>query len=381
VTSFKDPLTAAELEELRRRFPILHDTTYLANHTLGAMPSDYSDALLRYSGEFATRGVRAWTEKGWWDTPVSVGDQLAPLLGAPPGSVVMLPNVSVAEWVVASCFDWSGPRRKVVFEAQNFPSVMYVWNAWPGAEVVTVAHSDDLVDAIDEATLLVPISHVQFKTAHMVDVEAVMRRASEVGAHVVLDTYQSAGAVPLEFERWGISFGVGGSVKWLCGGPGAGYLYVRPDLARTLEPRLTGWQAHARPFAFEPGPIDYTESSMLRFAHGTPPVPALVGAGASYEVIKSIGIDLIRARSLHLTQYLIDSASERGLTVNSETRPERRGASVVLKVPDEAGMEERLAAEKIIVDSRPGAGVRVGPHVFNTLEELDRALDALAPAR
>ena len=381
MTSFKDPLTAAELEELRRRFPILHDTTYLANHTLGAMPSDYSDALLRYSGEFATRGVRAWTEKGWWDTPVSVGDQLAPLLGAPPGSVVMLPNVSVAEWVVASCFDWSGPRRKVVFEAQNFPSVMYVWNAWPGAEVVTVAHSDDLVDAIDEATLLVPISHVQFKTAHMVDVEAVMRRASEVGAHVVLDTYQSAGAVPLEFERWGISFGVGGSVKWLCGGPGAGYLYVRPDLARTLEPRLTGWQAHARPFAFEPGPIDYTESSMLRFAHGTPPVPALVGAGASYEVIKSIGIDLIRARSLHLTQYLIDSASERGLTVNSETRPERRGASVVLKVPDEAGMEERLAAEKIIVDSRPGAGVRVGPHVFNTLEELDRALDALAPTR
>ena len=381
MTSFKDPLSAADLDDLRKRFPILHDSTYLANHTLGAMPSDYSDALLRYSGEFATRGVRAWTEKGWWDTPVSVGDQLAPLLGAPPGSVVMLPNVTVAEWVVASCFDWSGPRRKVVYEAQNFPTVMYVWEAWPGAEVVTVPHSDDLVDAIDEDTLLVPISHVQFKTAHMVDVEAIVRRASEVGAHVVLDTYQSAGAVPLEYEKWGISFGVGGSVKWLCGGPGAGYLYVRPDLASSLEPRLTGWQAHARPFAFEPGAIDYTESSMLRFAHGTPPVPALVAAGASYEVIKSIGIDLIRARSLHLTQYLIDSASERGLTVNSETRPDRRGASVVLKVPDEAGMEERLAAEKIIVDSRPGAGVRVGPHVFNTLEELDRALDALAPTR
>ena len=377
MVTFKDPLSAAELDELRRRFPILHDTTYLANHTLGAMPSDYSDALLRYTGEFATRGVRAWTEKGWWDTPASVGDQLAPLLGAPAGSVVMLPNVTVAEWVVASCFDWSGPRRKVVYEGQNFPSVMYVWNAWPGAKVVTVPHSDDLVDAIDEETLLVPISHVQFKTAHMVDVEAIVRRANEVGAHVVLDTYQSAGAMPLEYEKWGISFGVGGSVKWLCGGPGAGYLYVRPDLAQTLEPRLTGWQAHARPFAFETGAIDYTEASMLRFAHGTPPVPALVGAGAAYEVIKSIGIDLIRARSLHLTQYLIDSASERGLTVNSETRPERRGPSVVLKVTDEAGMEERLAAERIIVDSRPGAGVRVGPHVFNTLEELDKLLDAL----
>jgi kynureninase len=377
--TFQDPLPAADLERLRRRFPILATTTYLANHTLGAMPDDYAEALVQYTSEFATRGVRAWTEKGWWDSPVSVGDVLAPLLGAPLGSVVMLPNVTVAEWVVASCFDWTGPRRKVVYEAQNFPTVMYVWEAVAGAEVVTVPHSDDLVDAIDEQTLLVPISHVQFKTAHMVDVEAIVRRAHSVGAHVVLDTYQSAGAMPLDYEKWGISFGVGGSVKWLCGGPGAGYLYVRPDLVDSLEPRLTGWQAHARPFAFEPGPIDYTESSMLRFAHGTPAVPALVAAAASYRVIREVGVDLIRARSLFLTQYLIDKALERGLTVNSEMRPNRRGASVVIKVPDEAGMEERLAAQKIIVDSRPGAGVRVGPHFFNTREELDAVLDALAP--
>jgi len=195
----------------------------------------------------------------------------------------------------------------------------------------------------------------------------------------VLDTYQSAGAMPLEYERWGISFGVGGSVKWLCGGPGAGYLYVRPDLRDRLEPRLTGWQAHARPFAFETGAIDYAESSMLRYAHGTPAVPALVSAAASYRVIREIGADLIRARSLFLTQYLIDKAQERGLTVSSETRPERRGGSVVIKVDDESGMEERLAAQRIIVDSRPGVGVRAGPHVFNTLEDLDTLIDALAP--
>ncbi len=377
--SFQDPLPAAELERLRRRFPILATTTYLANHTLGAMPEDYAEALQQYTSEFATRGVRAWTEKGWWDSPVSVGDVLAPLLGAPPGSVVMLPNVTVAEWVVASCFDWTGPRRKVVYEAQNFPSVMYVWEAVAGAEVVTVPHSDDLVGAIDEQTLLVPISHVQFKTAHMVDVEGIVRRADDVGAHVVLDTYQSAGAMPLEFSKWGVSFGVGGSVKWLCGGPGAGYLYVRPDLQDALQPRLTGWQAHARPFAFEPGAIDYVESSMLRYAHGTPAVPALVAAAASYRMIREVGVDLIRARSLFLTQYLIDKAQERGLAVNSETRPDRRGASVVIKVEDDSGMEERLAAQKIIVDSRPGAGVRAGPHFFNTREELDTLLDALAP--
>jgi kynureninase len=377
--TFRDPLSDSDLHRLRQRFPILASSTYLANHTLGAMPVEYAAALQRYAEEFATRGVRAWTEKGWWDSPTAVGDVLAPLLGAPPGSVVMLPNVTVAEWVVASCFDWTGERRKVVYEAQNFPTVMYVWEAVAGAEVVTVPHSDDLVDAIDEQTLLVPISHVQFKTAHMVDVEAIVKRAAEVGAHVVLDTYQSAGAMPLEYERWGISFGVGGSVKWLCGGPGAGYLYVRPDLRDRLEPRLTGWQAHARPFAFEPGAIDYAETSMLRYAHGTPAVPALVSAAASYLVIREIGADLIRARSLFLTQYLIDKAQERGLTVSSETRPDRRGAAVVIKVEDESGMEERLAAQRIIVDSRPGVGVRAGPHVFNTLEELDTLIDALAP--
>ncbi len=378
--TFRDPLSSNQLDALRARFPILHTTTYLANHTLGAMPQEYGEALQRYTEEFATRGVRAWTEKGWWDSPVTVGDTLAPLLGAPPGSVVMLPNVTIAEWVVASCFEFTGERRRVVYEAQNFPTVMYVWEAVAGAEVVTVDHSDQLIDAIDERTLLVPISHVQFKTAHKVDVEAIVRKAHSVGAHVVLDTYQSAGAVPLEYEKWGISFGVGGSVKWLCGGPGGGYLYVRPDLQASLEPRLTGWHAHARPFAFEPGAIEYSQASMLRFAHGTPAVPALVAAEASYRVIAEVGVDLIRARSLYLTQYLIDNALERGLAVNSETRPDRRGASVVIRVDDESGMEERLAAQRIIVDSRPGAGVRVGPHFFTTRQELDVLLDALAPA-
>lgn len=342
------------------------------------MPDVYASALAGYAADFAEHGVRAWTEKGWWESPASAGDVLAPLLGAPSGSVVMLPNVTVAEWVVASCFDWSGERHRVVYEAQNFPSVMYAWQAHPAAEVVTVRHSDELLEAIDERTLLVPISHVQFKTAHMVDVEAIARRCREVGAHLVLDVYQSAGALPLRLAEWGVSFAVGGSVKWLCAGPGAGYLYVRPDLRDQLQPRLTGWQAHARPFAFEPGPIDYTSASMLRYAHGTPAVPALIAACASFSLIASVGIEAIRERSLSLTQHLIDGALERGLEVASETRPERRGGSVVIRVPDEAGAEARLSSLDILVDSRPGAGVRIGPHFYNTVEELDRVLDALA---
>lgn len=342
------------------------------------MPDVYAAALAGYATDFAELGVRAWTEKGWWDSPAAVGDVLAPLLGAPAGSVVMLPNVTVAEWVVASCFDWSGPRRRVVYEAQNFPSVMYAWNAHPAAEVVVLEHSDRLLEAIDERTLLVPISHVQFKTAHMVEVEAIARRCDEVGAHLVLDVYQSAGAVPLRLSEWGVSFAVGGSVKWLCAGPGAGYLYVRPDLRDRLQPRLTGWQAHARPFAFEPGPIDYTSASMLRFAHGTPAVPALLGARASFELIAAVGVEAIRSRSLALTQHLIEGALQRGLSVGSEMRPDRRGGSVVLRVADEAAAEARLASLGILVDSRPGAGVRIGPHFFNTVAELDRVLDALA---
>ena len=254
MTTFKDPLTPDEVEALRAHFPILDKKTYLANHTLGAMPEEYAQALNRYTEDFSSRGIRSWTEAGWMQAPVTVGNTLAGLLGAPENTVAMLPNVTVAEWIVASCFDWTGPRRKVVYEAQNFPSVMYTWEAHPEAEVVVVPHSDDLVDAIDENTLLVPISHVQFKTAHMVDVEAIVKRAKEVGAHVVLDVYQSVGAVPLHLENWGVSFAVGGSVKWLCGGPGAGFLYVRPDLRDKLEPRLTGWMAHARPFAFEAHP-------------------------------------------------------------------------------------------------------------------------------
>jgi kynureninase len=290
-------------------------------------------------------------------------------------------NVTVAEAVVLSCFDFRGERRRIVYEEGLFPSVRYVYQAQArnGAEIVVCADDEAVCDAIDERTLLVPISHVLFKTGEIQDVEAVIRRAHEVGALVVLDCYQSAGTVPLDVTALDVDFAVGGSVKWLCGGPGAGWLYVRPDHAARLEPAFAGWQAHARPFAFEPGAIDYAETSMLRYAHGTPAVPALVSAAASYLVIREIGADLIRARSLFLTQYLIDKAQERGLTVSSETRPDRRGAAVVIKVEDESGMEERLAAQRIIVDSRPGVGVRAGPHVFNTLEELDTLIDALAP--
>src|SRR5881296_1465642 len=237
-----------ELLAYRDRFPILRDCTYLINHSLAAMPAAAEVRLLEYARMWRERGIRAWGE-GWWEMPVTVGDQIGRIIGAPPGSTVMHQNVTVAEMVVLSCFRNPGARNRIVYEEANFPSVRYLYQAQPELEVVVVPNDEAIVEAIDERTLLVPVTHVLFKTGEIQDVEAIVRRAHEVGAHVVLDAYQSAGIVPLDVTALNADFAVGGSVKWLCGGPGAGWLYVRPDLAATLEPALTGWYGHARPFA------------------------------------------------------------------------------------------------------------------------------------
>src|SRR5207237_741301 len=222
---------AVELTGYRDRFPILRDTTYLINHSLGAMPAAAEERVLEYANTWKTRGIRAWAE-GWWEMPITVGDQIGRIIGAVSGSTVMHQNVAVAEAIVLSCFRPVDPRRnRVVYEAENFPSVRYLYQAQPELEVVVVPEGESIVDAIDERTLLVPVTHVLFKTAEIQDVEAITRRAHEVGAHVILDAYQSTGIVPLDVATLNVDFAVGGSVKWLCGGPGNGWLYVRPHLA------------------------------------------------------------------------------------------------------------------------------------------------------
>src|SRR6266516_4623333 len=315
----------------RDRFPILRDCTYLINHSLAAMPARAEDRLLEYARMWRERGIRAWGE-GWWEMPITVGDQVGRIVGAPPGSTVMHQNVTIAEEIVLSCFRPPGLRNRVVYEEANFPSVRYLYQAQPGLEVVCVEDDAAIVEVIDERTLLVPISHVLFKNAEIQDVEPIVRRAHEVGAHVVLDCYQSAGVVPLDLAALGVDFAVGGSVKWLCGGPGNGWLYVRPDLAETLEPTFTGWQAHARPFAFEPE-LEYADGA-ARFLTGTPNVPALYAATAGYDLIEEIGIEPIRAKSLRQTQLLIELADAAGFEIGSPREPERRGGTVTVRTPE-----------------------------------------------
>jgi kynureninase len=364
-----------DLLDYRAEFPILERSTYLINHSLAAMPRKAEERLAEYAAMWRDRGIRAWGE-GWWTTPMVVGDQVGRIVGAPAGSTVMHQNVAVAEAVVLSAFFPIDPaRNRIVYERANFPSVRYLYQAQPGLEVVVCEDEEAIVDAIDERTLLVPISHVLFKTAEIQDVEPIVRRAHEVGAHVILDCYQSAGIVPLDLAGLGVDFAVGGSVKWLCGGPGNGWLYVRPDLSERLTPTFTGWQAHEQPFGFEEE-MRYARGA-ARFLTGTPNVPAHFAATAGYDLIEEIGVERIRERSLRQTQLLIDLADAAGFEVRSPRDPARRAGTVTVHVPHFPEVHRELTEREILCDFRPDAGIRLGPHFFTTDDELRFAIDQI----
>ena len=365
-----------ELVDYRSEFPILEHTTYLVSHSLGPMPRRAEERLAEFARMWAERGIRAWAE-GWWESPVRVGDQVARIVGAPQGSIVMHQNVSIAEAIVVSCFRPADPaRNRVVYERGSFPSVRYLYQAQPDLEVVVCEDEEEIVERIDEHTLLVPISHVLYKLGEIQDVEPIVRRAHEVGAHVVLDCYQSAGIVPLDVTALEVDFAVGGSVKWLCGGPGNAWLYVRPDLADRLRPTATGWQAHAQPFAFAEE-MEYATGA-ARFLTGTPNPAAHYAATAGYDLVEEVGVDRIREHSLMQTELLIGLADERGFDVHTPRDPARRGGTVTLDVLEYAAVHAELEARGILCDFRPDAGIRLGPHFFTTDDEIRFAVDQIA---
>ena len=374
----------------RKEFPTLEATIHMISHSLGAMPRRACVRMQEYAETWASRGIRAW-EEGWWEMPVVVGNLIGRIIGAGPGEVVIQQNVSTCVATVLSCFDWRGPRNKIVSEALNFPSNLYQCHAVEklGARVVIVESDDGvgmpperMLAAIDEQTQLVCVSHVLFRSSFVQDLAAITRRAHEVGAMVLADVYQSAGTLPLDVRALGVDFATGGSVKWLCGGPGAGYLYVRRDLWEKLEPRFTGWMAHQRPFAFEAYAIDYADSA-FRFLNGTPAIPAMYAARSGYEIIGEIGVEKIRAKSVRQTTRLIELAEEAGFRVNSPKRAADRGGTVVIDVPNGAAVTMELLRRNFLVDYRPGAGIRVAPHFYSTDGELGltvREIQAISTA-
>jgi kynureninase len=370
----------------RSSFPILERATYLVSHSLGAMPRAAASDLAEYAEIWARRGVRAWAE-GWWDLPRTLGDEVGRLIGAPARSVVMQPSVSIAQSVIASCLSYGGRRNQVVFEAPQFPSVGYVWESQRhlGARIRTVPSPDGIsvplerfLEAIDEDTLLVPLSHALFRSGYVQDVAAITRRAHEVGAWVAVDLYQSAGTLPVDVTAWDVDFAVGGCLKWLCGGPGAAFLYVAPRHHARLAPRVTGWAADQDPFAFRPGPIAYAPDAS-RFLQGTPAVPALYAARSGLGIVRRLGVDAIRRQSVRQMQLLIDLARESGFRVRTPEQPSVRGGLAVIEGP--ADWAEALARREVLVDYRPDAGLRVSTHFYTSDDDVRHLVAELRSIR
>jgi kynureninase len=364
----------------RTEFPILDQSVYLISNSLGAMPFRVYESVRAYADTWATRGVRAWGDS-WWEMPVAMGDLLAPILGSGPAEVSFHQNVTLAEGVVLSCFDFTGPKRKIVYTSMEFPSVMYLYQAARerGAEVVCVPSRDgirveleDVLGAIDSSTLLVPISHVLFKSAFIMDVAAIVQRAHEVGALVVLDVYQSAGTIPIDVRRLDVDFAIGGCLKWLCGGPGAAFLWVRPELRSSLQPRLTGWMAHEHSFAFEPE-LSLRQDA-FRFLNGTPPIPCLYTARPGLEILGSVGIEAVRRKSTRQTRMLIDLARAEGFSVRSPEKDAERGGTVTVDLPYGYEISRELIRREFLVDFRAGAGIRVSPHFYTADSELEAVI-------
>jgi kynureninase len=378
-----DPLLA-----FRPEFPILERSTYLVSNSLGAMPGVVAERLAQYVDDWAELGVRAWAS-GWWEMPVTVGNEIAPLIGASAGEVVMFPNVTIAQASVLSALDYTAPRNRIVVTALDFPSVRYMVDGMAarfGAEIVEVPAAADglgvdtarLIEAIDERTRLVAISHVLFRSAFIMDVAAICKRAHEVGALVSLDAFHAVGVIPVDVRAIGCDFLTGGVLKWLCGGPGGCFLYVSPDVRNRVAPALTGWQAHVRPFAFEPEMEFATDS--FRWLNGTPVIPALYAAAEGPKILRRAGIDAIRAKSVRQTTRLIELADARGYSLRTPRDASQRGGTVAFDVPHGYEVSQFLLERNVIVDYRPGAGIRVAPHFYTTDAELERAVETIDEA-
>ena len=375
-----------ELLAYRDRFPTLARGPYFAAHTLGPMPAGAPDALARFTAEWAAEGVVAWT--GWLEQIRATAALLEGLFAAPAGSVALGPNVSVLAGQVLSCFDWSGERSRLVTTDLEFPTCDYLYRAQEtlGAKVEAVpsrdltVDTDRLLEAIDTQTALVAVTHVAFRSSALLDAAAVVARAHEVGALVMLDTYQSAGTVPIDVGALGVDLLVGGSVKWLLGGPGTGYLYARPEVAATLAPRLVGWFGHQAPFAFEPSPIALAAGAG-RFVTGTPNVAAHVMAAEGYRIVAEAGVDAIRAKSRRQVARLLEGFQAQGAVVRGPTDLDRRGGSVVVDFDGAERVTAALIARGYTCDYRPGAGLRLGPHLYTTDDECDAVVAEVAALR
>ncbi len=369
------------LTEWRPEFPTVEATLHFISHSLGAMPRGAEEALRRYAQSWKARSIRAWEEE-WMELPIQIGDSLARILGGAPGTVSLHPNVTLAQAVALSAIDFGPDRNRLVCTEEDFPSVLYLYEglARRGVEVHRVKARDghrvleeDVVGAIDERVAVVALSSVLFRTAQALDLKPIVERARRAGALTLIDAYQAVGTIPIQVEELGVDLLTGGSVKWLCGGPGTSYLYCRPALSPRLQPAITGWMAHERPFDFDPGPMVWSADAR-RFWTGTPSIPAFAASRPGIEIVERIGVPAIRQKSLRQTGRMLEWADELAMRVVSPREPDRRGGTVVLDVPQGQRVCGALLEADVLLDVRPGVGLRLAPHFYTHDDEVDRVM-------
>lgn len=378
-------------KEYRKHFPILETSCYMISNSLGAMPRQVEDELSLYTRLWQTEGVEAWHE--WFPFVDEVSGLMARIINADAEDVTLIHNLTIASGLIASALDFSGKRNKVVFTDLHFPTVSYVWHGWQkyGARVELVKSDDGIsVDvakicaAIDEETLIVPISHVYFRTGTIEDVKTIIDHAHSMGAIVMLDSYQAAGVVPIDVKALNVDILCTGVLKWLCGGPGAAFMYVRKDLQQKFEPAIRGWLGDKEPFDFIMPDVNF-HPGMHRFLTSSIQVPCLHTSRPALKMIGDIGVGAIRAKSLKMTQRIIDLSDEYGFAVNSPRDDAKRGGALTIdpvslrpnpKLTTKEVCDE-LIRRRFTVDYRPPFGIRIAPHFYNTMDEVDGIMNEM----
>ncbi len=374
-------------KKYRSQFPILDTSCYMISNSLGAMPRDVEKELMHYTHEWQTEGVEAW--HSWFPLVDTVSGLFGKIIGAEAEDVTLIHNLTIGSALIASCLDFSGKRNKVVFTELHFPTISYLWHGWQkyGAKVHLIKSDDGIhvdvqkiIDAIDEETVIVPISHVYFRSGALQDIKAIIDKAHSVGALVMVDSYQAAGVVPIDVKALDVDILAAGVLKWLCGGPGAAFMYIRRDLHEKFQPAIRGWLGDKEPFDFIMPNVNFAQG-MHRFLTSSIQVPCLYTAIPALKMIGEIGVEAIREKSLGLTQRIIERADEYGFKINSPREAHRRGGAMTI---DPNGItqsklstkeiNDELIRRRFIVDYRPPFGSRIAPHFYNTLEEIDAVM-------
>lgn len=382
-SDLKKPLDLEkDLEEIRKKFPVLDKYIYLISNSLGAVPRQAGEDLHRFYSLWADEGVSAWSRE-WWDLALKTGDNIADFLCADPGTVTMTGNATQSHWAALSTQfrNPDGHRNRIIMTAHDFPSTQYAvskigeFMGWevdvtPGRG--TGVDMEELLSRIDERTLFVSVSHVFFKTAFILDIKAIAEKARRVGAQTIIDGYHGPGTIPVFLKESGVDFYIGGCLKWLCGGPGNAFMYVNPETV-LLEPMLTGWFAHKTPFAFDQD-MDYIAGA-YRFMSGTPPIPCFYAARAGLGIINEIGIRPIRTKSLKQTDMIMTMARDMGFDVFSPAEEDLRGGAVSLSLPHSYQVKQNLEEMRYKIDFRKGRPgepdvIRIAPHFYTKDEEI-----------